>query len=224
MIDLTRSDAPPGNDPILLSYLAASSEGEATTQLSVLLSDQAMPIIDQILCAKKTSRTSRDFDEVENVASAARECLLGQLHRLRTGKRENPIRDFLNYAASVTYSAWAEMLRVQYPQRALLLNRLRYLLEGRTNRRGFAIWDDAAGAKWCGFASWRMQKSGLTPKQQWLMADPTAAANQALPATDPTTISLPELVAGFSDGSKARFELARSQIFSDFQELYLMRR
>ena len=180
----------PESDPLLARYLAAP-EDRAGAHLGALFSLQAEPIIARILQTKRPN----EF-EIEEVASAAREQLLRQLSLLRSGERAEPIRDFRAYAASVAYSAWAEFLRGRHPQRAMLLNRLRYLLENRTTQKGFAIWEDEEGEKWCGFARWRGRTGGATPKRQWLLLDPAAAAREALGQADPAGLILPEMVAG----------------------------
>ena len=129
-------DAPTENDPALALYLRAQSEDQAAVQLVSLFRLQAEPVIEQILRAKRSATIHSEL-EVEDVTSAAREQLMRQLALLRDGQRE-PIRDLRGYVASITYSAWAEMLRGRYPQRAMLFNRLRYLLEDRTTQKGFA--------------------------------------------------------------------------------------
>jgi hypothetical protein len=77
----------------------------------------------------------------------------------------------------------------------MLLNRLRYLLEGRTTQKGFALWTDNNGSKWCGFAQWHGRIEAATPKLHWLLIDPRAAAAEALQGSDPATLALPELIA-----------------------------
>ena len=182
------------NDGLLAIYLGALSDDAAAAPLAALFSLHAAPIIEEILRAKRR-RTERDDFDLADVASAAQEYLLRQLVLLRGGQREEPIRDFRAYVATVTYSAWAEALRALHPQRALLLNRLRYLLENRTTQSGFAIWSDAGGAQWCGFRDWRGRTGGATPKRHWLLVDPAAAARDAFPGENPATLILPALVA-----------------------------
>lgn len=182
------------NDPLLALYLAAPSQDAAAAPLAALVSLHAAPIIDEILQAKRRRTQGHDVD-VADVASAAREYLLRQLALLRSGERETPLRDFRAYVATVTYSAWAEALRARHPQRALLLNRIRYLLENRTTQSGFAIWSDAGGAQWCGFRDWRGRTGGATPKRHWLLVDPAAAARDAFARQDPSALILPALIS-----------------------------
>ncbi len=185
------SVAPPiGNDRLLALYLEAADETIAGQQLAALFSLHVGPIIQQVLRMKQPNEL-----EGAEVASAARSYLLRQLSFLRSGERTAPIRDLRAYAASVTYSAWAESLRARHPQRALLLNRLRYLLENKTTQKGFAIWADDDGNKWCGFATWSGRTGGATPKRHWLQSDPAAAAREAFGEADPAALILPELIA-----------------------------
>ena len=186
--------APASSDPVLHAYIDAVTDEEAASSLAALFALQAEPIIGQIVRAKRARSGEANDADAADVASAAREYLIRQLTLLRGGERE-AIRDFRAYVASVTYSAWAESLRARYPQRAMLLNRLRYLLENRTAQKGFALWDDAEGAKWCGFSSWRERMGGASPKLQWLLVDPSAAAREALEGLEATALLLPELVA-----------------------------
>jgi DNA-directed RNA polymerase specialized sigma24 family protein len=179
----------PESDPLLALYLTAP-DATAEAQLGALFSLHAGPIIGRILQAKRPNES-----DLEDVTSAAREHLFRQLGLLRSGERAEPIRDFRSYVAAVAYSAWAEFLRSRQPERAMLLNRLRYLMENRTTQKGFAIWEDNDGAKWCGFANWRGRSGGATPKRQWLLLDPAAAASEAVGRADPAGLVLPSLVA-----------------------------
>ncbi|MGH8093684.1 MAG: hypothetical protein ACREIF_09455 [Chthoniobacterales bacterium] len=166
------------------------------TQLTRLIMVQADPLIEVILHTRK----ARDGGQAdgssndEDIASAARENLIGQLSALHQEARE-PIRDFRAYVASTTYAAWAESLRARHPPRALFLNRLRYLLEGRSPQKGFALWKDADGVKWCGLTPWMGRLGRPSPKLQWLLIDADAAVREALGGLDPAELVLPELIA-----------------------------
>lgn len=163
------------SDPLLADFLEASDSASRDDALRVLLERDAAPIIHGVLQRKQSNGA-----EAEDVNSAAREQLIRQLVALRTGEREAPIRDFRSYVAGVAYSAWADHLRNEHPERAMLLNRLRYLLENRTARRGFALWETPNGRKWCGLAAAQgTEPRGATPKLQWLLSDPIAATRSA---------------------------------------------
>lgn len=159
---------------MLAGYLAAEDARTSEAELQSLLERDAAPIVRGVLARKRSGEL-----EGEDVASAAREQLIRQLGALRRGERAEPIRDFRAYVASVAYAAWADHLRRENPQRSMLLNRIRYLLENRTARGGFALWEHE-GRRWCGFATWTKNTSpAATPKLQWLLADPVAALRDA---------------------------------------------
>ncbi|HEY2801925.1 MAG TPA: hypothetical protein VGI85_15140 [Chthoniobacterales bacterium] len=185
------------SDPLLAAYLAAPA-AEERRQLAELLIQHADPLIDTILRGRQAGGvgSAENFADAEDAASAVREQLIRQLNALREEARE-PIRDFRAYVASTTYSAWAEYLRARHPQRALFLNRLRYVLENRTPQKGFALWADAEGAKWCGLRSSAEKSVGLSPKLQWLLVDPEAAVREAVGGVVPAQLALPDLLARF---------------------------
>lgn len=187
-------DRSAGPDPQLHDYLANSKPRVIADALRSLLEDDAAPIIQRVLDRAGASVAT---GEIEDVRSAAREQLIRQLAALRSGERTAPIRDFGAYVASVTSSTWAAHLRAAHPRRSMLLNRLRYLLENRTNQRGFALWPGAAGERWCGFADWPQQPARVmtSPKLQWLLLDPVAATRDAF-GQHTSSMTLPDFVAG----------------------------
>ena len=156
-------------DPLLADFLRANDAG-TDAALRVLLEEEAAPVIRRVLF-----RARRGTAESEDVASAIREQLIRQLIALRGGERD-PIRDFRGYVAGVSYSAWADHLRRTHPQRSMLLNRVRYLLEKSAPQSRLAIWPGEAGESLCGFTDWKTQtQAAPSPKHQWLLVDPRAA-------------------------------------------------
>jgi DNA-directed RNA polymerase specialized sigma24 family protein len=179
-------------DPLLSPFLQADDPACSDDALRVLLEREAAPIIHGVLQRKKSS-----VEESEDVTSATREQLIRQLAALRNGERETPIRDFRSYVAGTAYSAWANHLRTERPQRSMLLNRLRYLLENRTARPGFALWESTDGRKWCGLPQWQQEKrTGPTPKLEWLLTDPITAAREAFGHRYWERSHLPALITG----------------------------
>jgi DNA-directed RNA polymerase specialized sigma24 family protein len=162
------------SDPLLADYLEANDSATRDDALRTLLERDAAPIIRGVLQRKQSNGAEED------VTSAAREQLIRQLGALRSGERQTPIRDFRSYVAGVAYSAWADHLRNEHPERSALLNRIRYLLENRTAEKGFALWETPNARKWCGFPEWVTgEPKTPTPKLQWLLSDPVLAARQA---------------------------------------------
>src|SRR4051812_12850371 len=173
-------------DTLLDAYLSASDE-DAEVVLRDLLETEATPIFERTL-----RRRTGSAGEEEELTSGARTLMLGQLLALRRGERTAPIQNFRAYASRVAYSTWAESLRSKNPQRSMLLNRLQYLLENRTARKDFALWEED-GRKWCGLAKWRGGVRLTTPKLQWLQSDATAVAREVFRGRTPTD-DLDELV------------------------------
>ncbi len=184
-----------GSDALFSPYLDARSPAERDRQLALLLTDAADPIIAAIVHTRQArgGDSAPPSSEADDIASEVREHLIRQITALHEGTRE-PIRDFRNYVASATFAAWAESLRARHPQRALLLKRLRYLLENRTARKGFALWADGGGARWCGLASSAGRPGKVSPKLQWLLVDPVAAVGDALGGMTAAGFGLSDLV------------------------------
>jgi hypothetical protein len=194
------------SDPVLEPFLRATTSAEMERELQRLLEVEAAPVMRQVLQRDARRRSSEEsfsnFTSIESAAdwedvvSGAREELIRQLTRLRLRERMEPIANFLGYASAVTYAVWAEHLRRAYPARSMLLNRLRYLLENRTNQRGFAIWDGVTGERWCGFARWNGQAPVAgSAKLQRLMVEPLDAAAEALATNDFKSLNPPLLLA-----------------------------
>lgn len=164
-----------GSDPLLRGYLDAADSTTADRALHALLSEHAAPVIERLLQQKNraSGRANPARGHSEDIASAARELLIAQLLALRSGERDTPISDFRAYTAGVAYSCWAQHLRTDNPQRSMLLNRVRYLLENRTRCGGFALWQSGTGRKWCGYPQWESKADpAATPKLARLVADP----------------------------------------------------
>ena len=189
-------------DLCLRGYLDASSQEDADRELASLL-EQAAPLITG--CLGRRVRDARHAD-VEDAVSEARTQLVLRLQRLRGGERRQgdlstkpraPISDFGAYVVTVAYTAWAGTVRRRHPARAMLLNRLRYLLEGRTNQRGFALWNGPGGELWAGFEAWRERspEAGAQARQGRLAADPLAVAAEVFGVRGWESLPLPELVS-----------------------------
>ena len=187
------------SDPLLARYLGASSSREAETLLAQLLNDEAAPVIARVLHHKIGRSNAAGNNDVADLTSAAREELITRLLTVRSDD-ENPtaIRNFRGYVAAVAYNVWAQHLRTENPGRAMLLNRVRYLLENRTSQRGFALWDGPGGERLCGLESARTKPRpvAVTPKLQLLAMDPFAVAREAFGGRDWRRLNLAELLAG----------------------------
>ncbi len=183
-------------DPLLRPFLDARDSMKRERALVDLMERHAGPAIQRVLQGRLPASSGAVAD-LDDVTSAAREELLRRLQFLSEGRGDGAIGNFRAYAGTIAYAAWAEHLRRAYPARSMLLNRIRYLLEDRTSQRGFAIWDDENGERWCGFGRWRGQSPPATgSKMEQLLADPKAIAAEALNGNDFTKMNPAELLAG----------------------------
>lgn len=194
----------------LAGFLRASGPAETARCLAYIVDEVAMPVIARVL-ARKLAPGGGKKEEVEEVASRAKEQLLERLLNLRTATAgapagpadgRTPIRDLTAYAASLAYAAWARHLSSVQPGRAILGNRLRHLLEDRHGSRGFACWQGTTGERWCGFAAWhepgspdRQGNPHSSARLCRLTAEPMAAAREALgDSGDPRSCELEVLL------------------------------
>jgi DNA-directed RNA polymerase specialized sigma24 family protein len=102
------------------------------------------------------------------------ETLLQALARLKECKAnpaEKAIGDLRSYVAVIAYHNCYEYLRLKYPQRHNLKNKLRYML---THQPGLALWEDESGDMVGGFAAWREQSDLRTRSERLrrLLDDP----------------------------------------------------
>ena len=205
-------DAPPAantSDPLLTAWRGAREPQQAHTLLAQLLETEAAPVIARVLHGKVSRRDGAGRDAIADLTSAAREELIARLIDFRSDPASTEIHNFRGYVAAVAYNVWAQHLRSEKPGRAMLLNRVRYLLENRTTQRGFALWDGLAGERWCGLEATRdrTQPIGKTPKLQLLAIDPHAVAREAFAGRDWRRMHLAELLAQLFRWLEAPVEL-----------------
>ncbi len=197
----TPADAGARNDPRLAPWLTAPTDEEASRVLAQLLDEIAEPVLTRVIRGK--FRATGHWQDAEDIIGEARLQIIRRLQRLRETPPDGngrPLLDFQGYVASVAYATWALTVRRRHPARAALADRLRYLLEGRTNQRGFALWAGLGGKSWAGFEVWRGREQFLAGTGQnagRLLADPRGAAAEIFgPDGDREGTPLPELLAG----------------------------
>ena len=168
------------SDPLLLPFLSAELEAEVEQSLTCLLAEHAEPIVRAVIGNKlRLSRPGADDagagDDAEDVRGEALVRLLGRLRDLRADPAAKPIGNFQGYVAVVTYNVCYAYLRKKYPQRRLLKNRVRYLLN---NWADFAIWEGDEQEWLCGLAVWRHgpRTTANHEQLQQLCADPQQLA------------------------------------------------
>lgn len=135
-------------DPELEELVAAHDESQRATAIERLLTEVADPVIRRSLFHRLGSREP----ELEDIRGGVMLRLVRKLDELQRGASE-PIASFADYVAIVTFHAADDFLRRKQPQRALLSNRIRYLL---THDARFALWQFERELV-CGLAKWRDQ-------------------------------------------------------------------
>ena len=187
------------NDVRLTRWLTAPAGIDADRALARLLEEVALPVINRIVRGK-FGKGSGGVD-AEDITSETRLQLIRYLQGLRErtlADGETPAVNFPAYAATVTYTVWASYLRRRYPGRAMLLNRLRYLLENRAGPQGFVLWQSSGGERLAGFTVWRKEERAAepTPRRHWLLTDAQAAAADAFEGVNRVPTDLAALTAG----------------------------
>ena len=147
-----------GTDQCLQAFLKAQNQEDAAGELARLM-EMTTPLIISSLSHR---RGNTQPDDLEDAVSEARTHLLLRLQRLRDERSSRAelegsgatILDFGAYVVTVARTAAAQLHRRRHPARAMLLNRLQYLLENRTHQCGFSVWAGPGGETWTGFEAW----------------------------------------------------------------------
>jgi DNA-directed RNA polymerase specialized sigma24 family protein len=122
---------------------------------------------------------STDEMDMEDILGETRLRLIGRLYDFKTGSDAAEIESLKAYIFTTARSIHAEILRERYPNRASLSGKLRYLLEGATNQRGFALWT-YQGELVAGFRAWEGRPSENGHRFQTLLAHPNDFQGKAL--------------------------------------------
>lgn len=135
-------------DPELEELVAARDDTQRAIAIERLLTEVADPVIRRSLFHRLGPREP----ELEDIRGGVMLRLVRKLDEVQRGASD-PIGSFADYVAIVTFHAADDFLRRKQPQRALLSNRIRYLL---THDARFALWQFERELV-CGLAKWRDQ-------------------------------------------------------------------
>jgi hypothetical protein len=127
------------------------------------------------------------------------------LKELKANPVDRAIGDLRGYVAVISYHSCYEYLRLKYPQRHNLKNKLRYLL---THQPGLALWEDESGDLVGGFAVWRERSKTQTRSDRLgrLLVDPEATL-QSAPHVDFQSDNPAELAAAIFNHTNHPVEL-----------------
>lgn len=178
------------NDRVLAAVVAGDDEASRDRAIETLLLDHARRIVMRVLLANRRNVLQEDFDDIASTVN------LRIMRRLRQIDLE-PIANFADYVATITYNVIYDFLRSRFPQRTRLKNRVRYAL-GKDGR--FAIWEANAGTV-AGLAGWIGREPAAISSSAGgiaeMVADPqrTAKAIAAVFAKNGAPMLLDDLVS-----------------------------
>lgn len=141
-------------DHTLIPFLRAEEESESEKLLVSLITEQAEPLIKEIIGYKLRTFSHQDGLSNQEAEDVRSNVVLNLIARLREIKFDPAriINNFRSYVAVTTYNACNEHLRQKYPQRHALKNQLRYLF---SHHPKLATWEDQRKQTVCGYTSWR---------------------------------------------------------------------
>src|SRR5215813_4548663 len=185
-------------DALLMPYIHAVDEADSESLLAALVSAYVEPVIRQVIGSKMRVRFDRwgrasHNPDAEDLYNDTLVQLLARLKECKTNLVENAIGNLRGYVAVISHHTWYEYLRLKYPQRHNLKNKLRYFL---THQSGLAVWENESGDLLSGFATWREQTKARmrSDRLQQLLDDPPTALQSVLPRGDFQHANLSDLV------------------------------
>ncbi len=155
---MSSAHTPATDDPLLLPFLRAQDQAEEARCLAELLDAHIKLIVAPIIKTRLRLSTSSADEarlrmDAEDIYSEVRYNVLRRLRQLKAGPDKLVIGDFRGHVQATTHYACNRYLRANYPQRARLKNKLKYVL---THHPDFALWAGAALQLRCaGLVAWR---------------------------------------------------------------------
>jgi len=181
-------------DTLLQRYLDEAGSAGAQAYLERLLAEYVEPIVRDIIRYKFRTNCSpnhaHEVQEEEDIRSEVVLQLISRLRNLRISGAREPIENFRGYVATTTYNAYNNYVRMRYPARARLKNRLRYVLN---HHRDFCIWEDECGEYLCGLAAWPRNLASRNRAFEHQLSLPEFVNSAAL-GESAGKMNLPELV------------------------------
>jgi hypothetical protein len=141
-------------DPSLLPFLAADDALEEAAALARLNAEEIEPIIRRGIGYKLRlqSRGDSQRPEFDEVYSDIQLRLLRRLHALKQDPARNQIVNLRGYVATVTRNTCDEYLRLRYPLRRSLKDKVRHHLLSHTE---FALWENTQHNWLAGLSGWQ---------------------------------------------------------------------
>jgi DNA-directed RNA polymerase specialized sigma24 family protein len=128
----------------------AADDASRQRELERVIVEYATPTIQTVVARFVRSEGMLRRDDADDLVATVSLRLVRKLQSSGT-LEENVVRNFENYVATLTYNAIHDYIRQRFPERSLLKNRIRDLLN--TDER-FALWSTDRGMA-CGIRAWR---------------------------------------------------------------------
>jgi hypothetical protein len=143
-------------DTLLRRFFGEEDSNIAQACLEGLFSKYVEPVVRDITRHKLRCNChfdrSYEIQDEEDINSEVLLQLLARLRELRKSRAQSPIENFRGYVAATTYNVCHKYVRMKYPSRWRLKNRVRYLLN---HCQGLRLWQDDDQEFHCGLAAWR---------------------------------------------------------------------
>jgi hypothetical protein len=151
-----------GQDALLQRFLNVQDPGVAQECLERLLTEHVEPLVRDITRYKFRSRyasgSSQEEQDEEDIRSEVLLQLISRLRDLRASPTKPSFENFRGYVATTAYNAYHKSMRMKYPARSRLKNRIRYLVN---HTHEYAMWRDTNGEYLCGLTAW------TKPDKEW---------------------------------------------------------
>src|ERR1700693_2730859 len=175
---------------LLERFLGEKDPSVAQTCLEELLAGHVEPVVDSIIRYKSNSWGSNEFQDRDDIKSEVMLLLIIRLEELRTSGARSPIEDFRGYVAATTYNTYHKYVRMKYPTRWRLKNRIRYLLN---HTEGLATWKGDQAESVCGLAAWRSSRTDESTDKDHHESDLDGFLRSLNPGKSASQMSLGEL-------------------------------
>jgi hypothetical protein len=169
-------------DPLLLPFLSAGDEREASRHMDQLIAHAAPGIA-------KVARSSRTPDDAFQEAAHR---VVRQLREIRACRNGNAIGNFLHYVQVVASRVVKGEVRREHPQHRSLVDALRHVLKREAS---LACWESGE-QRFCGLAAWRTEQSfpERGDRLTRLLEQPRVFADVLSPDRDPAGLDYMELL------------------------------
>lgn len=190
---------------LLRGFLDANPGSEEDAALDRLV-ETLTPVVERKIGAKLGSRgmahLREDFEDIRGNALVA---LIDRLTHLKRGNCPRHIADLDSYARAVASNAFGSYLYERKPQWRRTMHRARYILEGKSFARGFAVWEDPeTGQTLCGYEGWKGRTQSGSVRLAFWQESPDESRRQrftqeALDNRDPLELELEEFLGSVFD-------------------------